>query len=88
MGDSRTPLYILIACCIVNIVLDLVFVIVFHEGVFGVALATLLAQAFSAVLVTLKLMRSEGMLQLKSFQIPFYRTVVYRTEVNLVFRPE
>ena len=74
LGDSRTPLYILIACCIVNIVLDLVFVIVFHEGVFGVALATLLAQAFSAVLVTLKLMRSEGMLQLKLSKIRFYRT--------------
>lgn len=74
VGDSRTPLYILIACCIVNIVLDLVFVIVFHEGVFGVALATLLAQAFSAVLVTLKLMRSEGMLQLKLSKIRFYRT--------------
>ena len=48
--------------------------IVFHEGVFGVALATLLAQAFSAVLVTLKLMRSEGMLQLKLSKIRFYRT--------------
>ena len=58
IGDSRTPLYILIACCIVNIVLDLIFVVVFHEGVFGVALATLLAQAFSAVLVTWKLMKS------------------------------
>ena len=74
VGDSRTPLYILIACCIVNIVLDLVFVVVFHEGVFGVALATLLAQAFSAVLVTLKLMHSKGMLQLKLSKIRFYRT--------------
>lgn len=74
IGDSRTPLYILIACCLVNIILDLVFVVLLHEGVFGVALATLLAQAFSAVLVTMKLMRSEGMLQLKLTKIRFYRT--------------
>lgn len=74
IGDSRTPLYILIACCLVNIILDLVFVVLLHKGVFGVALATLLAQAFSAVLVTMKLMRSEGMLQLKLTKIRFYRT--------------
>ena len=74
IGDSRTPLYILIACCLVNIILDLVFVVLLHEGVFGVALATLLAQAFSAALVTMKLMRSEGMLQLKLTKIRFYRT--------------
>lgn len=74
IGDSRTPLYILIACCLVNIILDPVFVVLLHEGVFGVALATLLAQAFSAVLVTMKLMRSEGMLQLKLTKIRFYRT--------------
>ena len=67
---------ILIACCIVNIVLDLAFVIAFHEGVFGVALATLLAQAFSAVLVTLKLMHSKGLLHLKLSRIRFYRTAL------------
>ena len=76
IGDSRTPLYILIACCIVNIVLDLIFVVVFHEGVFGVALATLLAQAFSAVLVTWKLMKSKGMLQLKISKIRFYKSAL------------
>jgi len=50
--------------------------VVFHEGVFGVALATLLAQAFSAVLVTWKLMKSKGMLQLKISKIRFYKSAL------------
>ena len=51
-GDSKTPLYILIICCIINIILDTAFVLLFHMGVAGVAVATLTAQAVSAVLVT------------------------------------
>ena len=47
-GDSKRPLYYLIVCCIINIVLDVLFVIVFHMGVMGVAVATLIAQAVSA----------------------------------------
>lgn len=43
-GDSKRPLYYLIVCCIINIVLDVLFVIVFHMGVMGVAVATLHAQ--------------------------------------------
>lgn len=50
IGDSRTPLYFLILAAIINIVLDLLFVIVFNMGVFGVALATIIAQAVSSVL--------------------------------------
>ncbi|MCQ2575803.1 MAG: MATE family efflux transporter [Treponema sp.] len=49
LGDSRTPLYFLILSSIVNLILDLTFVLVFHWGVFGVALATIIAQAASAV---------------------------------------
>lgn len=41
MGDSRRPLYYLIVCCILNIVLDIVLVIVFHMGVAGVSIATI-----------------------------------------------
>lgn len=48
LGDSKTPLYALIISSVTNIVLDLVFVIVFHMGVAGVAIATALAQALSA----------------------------------------
>lgn len=49
LGDSKTPLYFLIVASIVNVVLDLLFVLQFHWGVFGVAFATIIAQAVSAV---------------------------------------
>lgn len=49
LGDSRTPLYFLILSSVVNVVLDLLFVMQFDMGVFGVALATIIAQAVSAV---------------------------------------
>lgn len=55
IGDSRRPLYYLIVCCFINIVLDLLFVVVFHMGIAGAAIATLIAQAVSAALVTYSL---------------------------------
>ncbi len=51
IGDTRTPLYILIFCSLVNIALDILFVVWFQWHVFGVAFATLLAQAVSAVML-------------------------------------
>lgn len=58
IGNSRTPLYFLIVSSVVNIILDLVFVINFKMGIAGVAWATLIAQISSAVLVLLQLIRS------------------------------
>lgn len=75
-GDSKSPLYILIICCVINIVLDTVFVLLFHMGVAGAAIATLIAQAVSAVLVTLKLMRSGGLLRLSLRKIRFHGTLL------------
>lgn len=49
LGDSKTPLYFLIVACITNVVLDLLFVLRFNWGVFGVAFATIIAQAVSAI---------------------------------------
>ena len=60
VGDSRRPLYFLIFSAIVNTAGDLIFVLVFHMGVAGVAYATILAQALSAVLVLVTLVRSHG----------------------------
>ena len=48
-GDSKTPLYFLVASCISNIILDLLFIVVFHMGTAGAAMATLITQAFAAV---------------------------------------
>ncbi|MBR1931669.1 MAG: MATE family efflux transporter [Lachnospiraceae bacterium] len=49
LGDSKTPLYFLIVACLINIVLDLLFVLQFNWGVFGVAFATIIAQAVSGI---------------------------------------
>lgn len=49
LGDSKTPLYFLILASIINVVLDLVFVVEFHWGVMGVALATIISQFVSAI---------------------------------------
>ncbi len=57
IGDSRTPLYFLILSSVLNIVLDLVFVINFHLGVAGVAYATVISQAVSAVLCFIYMMK-------------------------------
>lgn len=57
MGDSRRPLIFLIVTCFANIVLDLFFVVVLDWGVAGAAVATVLSQTISAVLVILALMK-------------------------------
>lgn len=49
LGDSKTPLYFLILSSIINVALDLTFVLVLNWSVFGVALATIIAQAVSAI---------------------------------------
>lgn len=73
LGDSRTPLYFLIASSVGNIILDLVFVICFELGVAGVAWATFLAQGVSSILafVTLKkhLIQVQGKSE-KRFSVP------------------
>lgn len=50
LGDAKTPLIFLIVCSLLNIVLDLLFVVVFRTGVVGAALATILSEAIAAVL--------------------------------------
>lgn len=50
LGDSRTPLYFLVIASLLNIVLDLLFILTFHMGVAGAAFATVLAQIISGLL--------------------------------------
>ena len=71
IGDSRMPLYVLIACCVTNVLLDLLFVIVFSWGVFGVALATVLSLVLSAVLVMLRLMCTQEAYRVELKKIRF-----------------
>ena len=65
VGDSKRPFYFLVVSAVLNTVLDLLFVLVFHMGVAGVALATIIAQGVSAVLVLIALLRSHTCIRLE-----------------------
>ncbi len=59
-GDTKKPLYFLSVAGAVNVILNLIFVIILHMDVAGVALATIIAQCISAALILLCLCRMEG----------------------------
>lgn len=63
-GDTKRPLYALFLAGIINVILNLIFVIVFKMGVAGVALATVLSNSISAIAVTVFLVREKGMMHL------------------------
>ena len=65
LGDSKTPLYFLILTSVLNVGLDLLFVVPFQMGVFGAALATDLSQALSGVISFLYLCRNFEVLSIK-----------------------
>ena len=65
VGDSRQPLYFLIASCFTNIILDVLLVAVLRMGVAGAALATITSQLLSAVLVVRALMKTDDMYKLE-----------------------
>ncbi len=77
-GDSRRPLYYLIVCCILNIVLDILFVLLCGLGIAGVSIATVLSQAVSACLVTRALTRAdkESGLRLRLQNLHFARGIL------------
>ena len=64
VGDTKRPLIYLSIAGVINVVLNLILVIVFHLNVAGVAIATVASQAVSAVLVVICLMRSHGVVHL------------------------
>lgn len=76
IGDSRMPLYVLIVCCLANVVLDLLFVVVFHWGVFGVAFATILSQLISAVLLMIRLMGTKEAYRVELRKIRFHKDIL------------
>ena len=79
IGDSRRPLYVLIVSCVANIVLDVVFVVVFGMGVAGVALATILCQTMCAVLVLVILARSGASYAFHLRLLRFHRRILRQT---------
>ena len=81
VGDSRRPLYFLLVSSVLNIVLDLVFVINFNMGVAGVAYATIIAQFVSAGLILMVLMRTHAEYKLRfrhlRMDMPILKRIVF-----------
>lgn len=61
IGDSKRPFHYLIVCCVLNIVLDILFVVVWKKEVIGAGLATVISQGVSAFLVMRALVRNKEM---------------------------
>lgn len=75
VGDTKRPLYFLTLAGIINVIFNLIFVIVFHMGVAGVALATIISEGISAFLVFLCLKGSDGVLHLDHRSLSFHKDV-------------
>ncbi len=69
VGDSRRPLYYLCVSSVINIVLDLLFVVVFRMGIAGVGYATVIAQAVSALLVMWALLKTSDIYRVSRSKI-------------------
>ena len=73
IGDTRRPLYILAFSGIVNVVLNLIFVIGFHMSVEGVAIATAVSNYVSAAAVVFALVRADGAYRLNFKDLKFHK---------------
>lgn len=78
LGDSKKPLLYLMISSLVNIIFDFLFVLVFHWGVQGVAIATTLAQFVSALLVLFQLTHSKEIYQVKIKEIRLHKNMLSR----------
>lgn len=76
VGDTKRPLICLASAGVINVVLNLIFVIAFHMSVAGVALATIISQAVSAVMVTIMLMKEQGALHLDPHKLGLHKGVL------------
>ncbi len=71
MGDARTPLYFTIVATVLNIVLDLVFVLVFKWGIEGAAIASVVAQAVGFLFATVYINRSDSLIHFSLKKVNF-----------------
>lgn len=78
LGDSRTPLYFLIFSCILNTILDIVFVKYLHLSVFGAGIATLISQLISGALCMIFAVRNNPYFQLSKEDFRFNRDIVIK----------
>lgn len=76
IGDSKRPLYFLVVASIINIVLDILFVLKFNLGVKGVAIATVIAQATSAILSLIYVYKSINFVKLSKKDIKISKDIL------------
>ena len=78
VGDTKSPLIFLSAAGVINVALNLVFVTVLHMNVAGVALATAISQAISAIAVVIVLMKRTDACRLELKKMRFYRIQLFK----------
>ena len=78
LGDSRTPLYFLIFSCILNAVLDLLFVYVFGMGVMGAGVATVISQFMSGITCLIYAVKKNEHFRIKREEMKFDRKIASR----------
>ena len=78
VGDTKSPLIFLSAAGVINVALNLVFVTVLHMNVAGVALATAISQAISAITVVIVLMKRTDACRLELKKMRFYRIQLFK----------
>ena len=71
LGDSKSPLYFLMISAVINIILDILFIVVFHMGVEGCGYATVIAQGISALLCFIYILKKFHILRLKKEDFHF-----------------
>lgn len=80
IGDSKRPFLFLVLSAFINVVFDMIFVLVFDLGVAGVAIATVVAQVVSAILVIIVLVRSDTCVKLSfknlHFNLPILKKII------------
>jgi len=77
-GDTKSPLIFLSIAGVVNVVLNIFFVTMFHMDVAGVALATIISQAISAILTVLALMKREDATRFFIKKMRFYKECIWK----------
>lgn len=77
-GDTKRPMYYLSSAGLLNVILNLIFVIPLHMDVAGVALATIISQCASAILVVRCLLREEGILKLDIKELSVDKDILLR----------
>ncbi len=76
VGNSKTPLYFLIYSSLLNIILDLIFVLIFNWEVFGTAIATVISQSTAAILCIVLVYRKYDILRLRKTDLKIDLTII------------